>query len=376
MALICLASIPVSNSQKFPTHSKIIGARFYEGENSHDITDFKSPRDSEGHGTHTSSIAAGREVAGASYFGLAEGTGKGGVPRVRIAMYKVCWSSECFSADILAAFDYAIADGVDIISLSFGSSSALPYFEDSIAIGSFHAMRKGILTSASGGNSGPFPLTVSNYAPWILTVAASTIDRKFVAQVKLGNGRVYEVLTQKSQNCLTGSMNSYKVRGKIVFCETDGPGTGIRRANGVGTIMAYPSIPDAASHYLFPATVISTEDGLKVLEYIKSTDLDREPRASILVGETWKDAMAPNVVSFSSRGPNPMNPDVLTPDLTAPGVDIIAAWSPVAPPSPDPEDTRSVKYNIISGTSMSCPHGIGEVTNLASRTRLSSRLFP
>lgn len=144
MALICLASIPVSNSQKFPTHSKIIGARFYEGENSHDITDFKSPRDSEGHGTHTSSIAAGREVAGASYFGLAEGTGKGGVPRVRIAMYKVCWSSECFSADILAAFDDAIADGVDIISVSFGSSSALPYFGDSIAIGSFHAMRKGI----------------------------------------------------------------------------------------------------------------------------------------------------------------------------------------------------------------------------------------
>lgn len=67
-------------------------------------------------------------------------------------------------------------------------------------------------------------------------------------------------------------MNSYKVRGKIVFCETDGPGTGIRRANGVGTIMAYPSIPDAASNYLFPATVISTEDGLKVLEYIKSTE--------------------------------------------------------------------------------------------------------
>lgn len=75
-----------------------------------------------------------------------------------------------------------------------------------------------------------------------------------------------------SKHCLTGSMNSYKVRGKIVFCETDGPGTGIRRANGVGTIMAYPSIPDAASNYLFPATVISTEDGLKVLEYIKSTE--------------------------------------------------------------------------------------------------------
>ena len=83
----------------------------------------------------------------------------------------------------------------------------------------------------------------------------------------------------------------------------------------------------------------------------------------------------------------------MQPDLTAPGVDILAAWSPVAPPSVDPDDIRSVKFNIISGTSMSCPHTsgaaayvkaarpywspaaiksalmtTGEVTNLTSRT--------
>ena len=108
-------------------------------------------------------------------------------------MYKVCWSSGCYSADDLAAFDDAIADGIDIISVSIGFDGFSPYFEDPLAIGSFHAMKNGILTSASAGNSGPFPLSVANHAPWILTVAASTIDRKFVAQVVFGNGQAFTV---------------------------------------------------------------------------------------------------------------------------------------------------------------------------------------
>ena len=108
-------------------------------------------------------------------------------------MYKVCWSSGCYSADVLAAFDDAIADGVDIISVSLGFIGFSPYFKEPIAIGSFHAMKKGILTSCSAGNAGPYPQSLTNHAPWILTVAASTIDRKFVAQVVLGNGQVYTV---------------------------------------------------------------------------------------------------------------------------------------------------------------------------------------
>lgn len=132
-------------------------------------------------------------MQGASYFGLAEGVARGGVPNARIAMYKVCWSFGCLSADILAAFDDAIADGVDIISVSLGYDLPIPYMEDPIAIGSFHAMKKGILTSNSAGNSGPYPYSVSNSAPWTMTVAANTIDRKFVAQVVLGNGQVLSV---------------------------------------------------------------------------------------------------------------------------------------------------------------------------------------
>ncbi|GMY30185.1 cucumisin-like isoform X1 [Fagus crenata] len=370
----------------FTCNNKIIGARYYNSNSSFGITDFKSPRDSEGHGTHTSSTAAGREVVGASYFGLASGTARGGVPGARIAVYKVCWSSGCSVADTLAAFDDAIADGVDIISVSlgFGFGQSLRYFEDPIAIGSFHAMRKGILTSSSAGNSGPYPYSVANYAPWILTVAASIIDRKFVAQVVLGNGQSFTGLSINSfeldgisfpliwggdaanysagadpdisKFCLDGDMNSDKVQGKIVFCETLWYGSGILSAHGVGVIMADSSITDFAFSYPLPATVISVEDGLKIFDYIRSTE---EPYATILVGETWNDIMAPYVVSFSSRGPNPITPDILKPDITAPGVDILAAWSPVAAPSIDEDDTRSVKFNIISGTSMSCPHTSG-----------------
>lgn len=129
----------------------------------------------------------------ASLMGLAQGTARGGVPSARIAAYKVCWTDGCDDSNILAAFDDAIADGVDLINLSVGGSSPNDYFEDPIAIGTFHAMKNGILTSVSAGNDGPEHGTITNLSPWVLTVAASTIDRKFLTKLRLGNGMVYEV---------------------------------------------------------------------------------------------------------------------------------------------------------------------------------------
>ena len=155
-----------------------------------------SARDYDGHGSHTLSTAGGSFVPDASIFGIANGTAKGGSPRARVAAYKVCWppvnGSECFDADIIAAFDMAIHDGVDVLSVSLGGEPT-QYFNDGMAIGSFHAIQRGIVVVCSAGNSGPTPSTVTNVAPWLITVGASTVDREFQTFVELGNGKRLKV---------------------------------------------------------------------------------------------------------------------------------------------------------------------------------------
>ena len=188
---------------------KIIGARVYNSMISPDNT----ARDSEGHGTHTASTAAGSVVKGASFYGVGKGDARGGVPSARIAVYKVCYETGCTVADVMAAFDDAISDGVDIITVSLGAAAALPLDSDSIGIGAFHAMAKGILTLTSAGNNGPVPVSVSSVAPWMVSVAASTTDRRIIGEVVLGNGVTVEGI----------AINSFELNGTnhpIVYGKT------------------------------------------------------------------------------------------------------------------------------------------------------------
>lgn len=149
---------------------------------------FRSARDSSGHGSHTASTAVGRYVANMNYKGLAAGGARGGAPKARIAVYKVCWDSGCYDVDLLAAFDDAIRDGVHIISLSLGPESPQgDYFSDAVSVASFHAAKHRVLVVASVGNQGN-PGSATNVAPWIITVAASSIDRNFTSDITLGNG--------------------------------------------------------------------------------------------------------------------------------------------------------------------------------------------
>lgn len=135
--------------------------------------------------------------------GFAAGTASGGAPRARLAIYKVCWpipgpnpniENTCFDADMLAAMDDAVGDGVDVMSVSIGSSGQpVRLADDGIAVGALHAARRGVVVVCSGGNSGPAPATVSNLAPWFLTVGASSIDRSFDSPIRLGNGKLVMV---------------------------------------------------------------------------------------------------------------------------------------------------------------------------------------
>ncbi|KAI6668932.1 hypothetical protein NL676_003817 [Syzygium grande] len=378
-------------TSNFTCNNKIIGAKYYRQNTTYLPGDLASPRDTEGHGSHTSSIAAGGLVSGTSLFGLRSGTARGGVPSARIAVYKVCWADHCYDADMLAAFDDAIADGVDIISISIVPFEPRDYFMNSIAIGSFHAMKHGILTSVAAGNYGPKPATTTNFSPWFLSVAASTIDRKFVSKVLLGSGKSYEGISintfelnntmypmiyggdapniaqgfnsAQSRLCVTNSLDSSLVKGKIVFCDSlnsvdDALSAGATAlsAGAAGLIMEGLVATDQALAFPVAASFLNVADGSEVYDYLKST---RDSMATIFKSTETMDSLAPAVVSFSSRGPSPIARDILKPDLTAPGVDILAAWSPASTMTELSDDPRHVSYNIISGTSMACPHATG-----------------
>ncbi|KMT05160.1 hypothetical protein BVRB_7g173080 [Beta vulgaris subsp. vulgaris] len=365
--------------KNFTCNNKIIGAR----------TVFESARDTLGHGTHTASTAAGRIVDHASFYGVAEGSARGAVPSARIAAYKVCGGSSCQESDVLAGFDEAIADGVDLITISIGGSAAVDMYADSIAIGAFHAMQKGILTVQAAGNSGDSSGTVGSVAPWLLSVAASTIDRRIVDKAVLGNGRtlignsinsfamkggmrplVYG--TQASSQCseadaklcLSGCLDKKLVKGKIVVCDSNDQ-SGIREgfnANASG-VLARSSITDVSMILPTSAIELKNEEYEALLSYLNSTKV---PKANILKSESSNDTSAPVVASFSSRGPNLIASDILKPDIAAPGVEILAAFSPVGALSESVDDPRSVNYSILSGTSMSCPHVAGAAAYLKS----------
>lgn len=276
-------------------------------------TESRSARDDDGHGSHTLTTAAGSAVAGASLFGLASGTARGMATQARVAAYKVCWLGGCFSSDIAAGIDKAIEDGVNIISMSIGGSSA-DYFRDIIAIGAFTANSHGILVSTSAGNGGPSPSSLSNTAPWITTVGAGTIDRDFPAYITLGNNITHTgaslyrgkplsdsplplVYAGNASNfsvgylCLPDSLVPSKVLGKIVICERGGnarveKGLVVKRAGGIGMILAnneeFGEELVADSH-LLPAAALGERSSKALKDYVFSS---RNPTAKLVFGGT------------------------------------------------------------------------------------------
>ncbi|KAH7690741.1 Peptidase S8 subtilisin-related protein [Dioscorea alata] len=360
-------------------NNKIIGARtFLDG-----ITGM-APMDEDGHGTHTASTAAGNLVAGAEVLGNAKGIAVGMAPKAHLAIYKVCGLETCANADILAAMDAAISDGVDVLSISLGSFFQ-PFFENSIVVGAFSAIEQGVFVSCSAGNGGPTASVITNDAPWILTVAASTMDRRILVRVKLGNGIVIDGESVNQDHhilpvgflplvyagasgkvnasfCGNGSLDGLDVKGKIVLCDRGGEiariakGETVRIAGGMGMILtnqvadAYSILADV---HVLPASHVSYSDGLKIKEYINTSS---KPTASIsFLGTKLGTSPAPAIASFSSRGPSLASPGILKPDITGPGVNVLAAW-PFPVILGNVSIASEFSFNIISGTSMSAPH--------------------
>nr|CAB3456364.1 unnamed protein product [Digitaria exilis] len=348
-------------------NKKLIGARYYDmsGVRGPSESGGGSPRDDVGHGTHTSSTAAGNAVSGASYYGLAAGTAKGGSSASRVAMYRVCSEEGCAGSAILAGFDDAVADGVDVLSVSLGAS---PYFrpdfaDDPIAIGSFHAVARGVTVVCSAGNSGPAAATVVNAAPWILTVAATTIDRDFESDVVLAAKSTSESDAESASHCEPGTLESSKVQGKIVLCNhTEGDTSKLvkadelKSAGAVGAIFVNDVENAVATAYLdFPVTEVTSSATMAINKYIASTS---QPVATITATATVTEYKpAPVVAYFSSRGPSAQAGNVLKPDVAAPGVNILASWIPTT--SLPAGQAVASQFKLVSGTSMACPHVAG-----------------
>jgi subtilisin family serine protease len=378
-------------------NQKLIGAQYFNagwgGDEGIDLQkpwEFNSPRDYNGHGSHTSSTAGGNHGVPITGPAAVFGTISGMAPRARVAMYKALWSTEDgsqangYGSDLVAAIDTAVADGVDVITYSISGSRT--NFADPVMISYLFAARAGIFVSCSAGNNGPTASTVAHPGPWVTTVAASTHNRSGEGSVTMGNGATYygaslatavgpapliaskdagvdgvDPATPELVLCyssLDGGnlLDPAKVAGKIVVCDRGitarvNKSLAVQEAGGVGMILL--NVVDAslnADFHSVPTVHLQVTDYAAVHAYADAPN--DGATATINQATVTYDADAPLIASFSSAGPLLAGGgDVLKPDVTAPGVDILAA---VAPPG-----NSGFDFNLYSGTSMSTPHVAG-----------------
>jgi subtilisin family serine protease len=388
-------------------NNKLIGARYFVAgaENSGPIDDgeIQSARDVDGHGTHTATIAAGNRVK-ASIFDTFVGRVEGVAPRARVAVYKACWlrpgdqRASCNTSDLANAIDAAVADGVDIINYSVGSSMREITAPDDLAL--LAATKAGVFSVVAAGNEGPNLGTIGSPAgaPWVVTAAASTRagEASFEAIEVLSPPVVAGRYAMKEANFTPALADRGPVEGRLVLVddgeetlEDGAPGTTsdaceaivnnddvannialiqrggcsfdtkLANADEAGAIAAIvyniagPPIVMNGSADLsdIPAVMIGQADGnLLLAELDEGSRIDVRMNAGILLTEKEDGNV---MATFSARGPGPA-PDILKPDVTAPGVNIVAGFTPDAANA-----TPGEYFAYLSGTSMSTPHVAG-----------------
>ncbi len=365
-------------------NDKLIGARYFtEGIGQRNIAayDFKSPRDYDGHGTHTMTTAAG-SPARAVVDGTDYGTVRGMAPGAYVAAYKACWADRagddgCFSIDTVAAIDAAVADGVDAINFSIGAGSESSVLDpDEIAF--LFAADAGVFVAASAGNEGPGASTTDHVSPWLTSVGAST--SKISEQVALlGNGKRYVGASSteslpaspavlagdiaasgadpaEAALCYPGALDAAAAAGTVVVCDRGviarvDKSKAVKAAGGAGMVLANtsPNSLNADLHFV-PSVHVDEIAGAEIKDYVATAANPTIAIVPVNAGESTTEV--PDVAEFSSRGPSlTTGGDVLKPDIAAPGVDILAGVSPVS-------DAGRL-WDLLSGTSMASPHVAG-----------------
>ncbi|AAZ23976.1 S8 family peptidase [Colwellia psychrerythraea] len=347
--------------QMLDTYRLIVGATSDE---------FDSARDEDGHGTHTSSTSGGNANVPANMLGNDYGLISGIAPRAHIVMYKGLGDLGGFGSDLAAAIDQAVADGVDVINYSIGSSS-FAIGPDDVAF--LFAENAGVFVATSNGNSGPAPATTGSPAstPWVTSVGASTQNRTyqgsassvgewefFGASITAGTAELALIDSAEagSELCIPGVLDPVAVAGKIVLCLRGAiarvdKSKAVNIAGGAGMILYNANDGESQvtdSHWV-PSVHINNTDGLVIKGYISN---DASTAVAQIMGGTYTEIDAPSMAGFSSRGPNLLSGDIIKPDVTAPGVNIIAGQTPAS-------EGRGELFQMISGTSMSSPHVAG-----------------
>jgi len=374
---------------------KLIGARWFAngiGAASLDPEAFLSPRDDDGHGTHTASTAAGNFGVDPAIDGndLAVDRISGIAPRARVAAYKVCWptsgGSSCAQSDIVAAIDAAVADGVDVINESLSSRNATPFTADGRAL--LGAAAAGVFVAAAAGNDGPAEQTLGSPGddPWVTSVAATSMRRELraTAEIAGGPGESFAVTgasvtpalpaaplvdaaavarpgvpAATAQRCQANALDAAQIAGKVVLCIRGGNGRTdksrvVAAAGGAGMILyndqAAQELP--ADLHFIPTVAVSRDDGLRIKAAIG-------PGTTAALGTGGAAALERGGVlaSFSARGPQAAVPDVGKPDVSAPGVGILAGAAPDSAPVLGHREGQL--FQPMSGTSMAAPHVAG-----------------
>lgn len=335
-----------------------------------------SARDADGHGTHTSTTAAGSPVDSVPIFGIDRGPISGVAPGAHVIGYRVCLNLGCFNSDSIRAVQRAIRDGIDVINYSIGGGDA---YTDPVEVAFLDAYAAGISVNASAGNSGPGAQTVEHGGPWVTTVAASTSPRWFMTTLFLSDGDG-DTLTLRGAT-ITHGLRSTRVAlaedlpgyddptcsrripdgaadGLVVACRRGGDsgrvfkGHNVANANGAGMILYNSTNEDlfTDNHWVPTVHIEGPKNANRFLAFMQGGDVTAHWRT----GEPT--AIRPDVMTtFSSRGPLA---DFIKPDVTAPGIQILAGNSP-QPASTTDSSVPGENFQAIAGTSMSSPHSAG-----------------
>jgi hypothetical protein len=333
---------------------------------------YHTARDSSGHGSHTASTSAGNVLASASIFGVERGPINGIAPGAWVSVYKVCGAIGCYTSDSAAAVQQAILDGVNVINFSI-SGGTDPY-TDPVELAFLDAYAAGVFVSASAGNDGPGASTANHLSPWVMTVAASTQTREFASTLTLHGSSGNLVLEGASitagvasdlpvvlssaapynNNLCTAPAPAGLFTGKIVACQRGtnarvDKGFNVLQGGAAGMILYNPTLADVETdnHWL---PTVHLADGTE----FKAFALANPGLTGSFTAGTKQNGQGDVMAAFSSRGPAGL---VIKPDVTAPGVQILAGHTPT--PESITEGPEGQYFQAIAGTSMSSPHVAG-----------------